>query len=580
MSGEFDLVIRNGTLADGRGGALYEADIGVRGGTIATVGPSLAAGREEIDARGRLVTPGFVDIHTHYDGQATWDPRLQPSSWHGVTTVVMGNCGVGFAPVRPTDHGRLIELMEGVEDIPGAALHEGLAWNWQSFGEYLDAVEARPHDIDIGAQLPHGALRVFVMGERGAALEPATADDIVQMRALAAEAMRAGALGFSTSRTLNHRTVKGDPTPSLRASEAELSGIAMGLADVGSGVIELISDFDTPDLDTEFAMIERLIARSGRPLSLSLAQAGKSPDGWREILRRIEAAARGGLPIKAQVAPRPIGVLLGLQGTLNPFSAHETFAAIKDKPFAEKLATMRDQQFRARMLAETAAQMRNNRLARGITEFERIFPLGDPPDYEPPKERSVASLAAKQGRMPAEVAYDLLLEDDGRAFLFMPFANYMNYNLDCCGEMIAHGDCLMGLGDGGAHVGLISDGSYPTYLLAHWGRDRSHGRFDLGYLVKRQTSDTARAVGLHDRGVIAPCMKADLNVIDFDRLRVKAPRMAFDLPAGGKRLLQGAEGYAATIVSGEIVYRDGEPTDALPGKLVRGPQRAPSSGAH
>src|ERR1043166_5827522 len=545
MSGEFDLVIRNGTLADGSGGPLYEADVGVRGGTIAAVGKGLAAGREEIDASGLLVTPGFVDIHTHYDGQATWDPRLQPSSWHGVTTVVKGNCGVGFAPVRPTDHGRLIELMEGVEDIPGAALHEGLAWNWQSFGEYLDASKASPHDIDMGPQLPHGPLRFFVMGGRAAALEPATADDIAQMRALAAEAMRAGALGFTTSRTLNHRTVKGDPTPSLRASEAELSGIAMGLADAGSGVIELISDFDTPDLDTEFAMIERLIARSG-------------------------------LPIKAQVAPRPIGVLLGLQGTLNPFSAHETFAAIKDKPLAEKLATMRDPQFRARMLAETAAQMRNNRLARGITEFERIFPLGDPPDYEPPKERSVASLAAKQDRTPAEVAYDLLLKDDGRAFLFMPFANYMNYNLDCCGEMIAHGDCLMGLGDGGAHVGLISDGSYPTYLLAHWGRDRAPGRFDLGYLVKRQTADTARAVGLHDRGVIAPDMKADLNVIDFERLKVKAPRMAFDLPAGGKRLLQGAEGYVATIVSGEIVYRDGEPTGTLPGKLVRGPQGAPA----
>jgi N-acyl-D-aspartate/D-glutamate deacylase len=572
MAAEFDLVIRNGTLADGSGGPLREADVALQGAAIAAVGRVPGRGREEIDAKGRLVTPGFVDIHTHYDGQATWDPRLQPSSWHGVTTVVMGNCGVGFAPVRPGDHGRLIELMEGVEDIPGAALHEGLAWNWQSFGEYLDAVESRPHDIDVCAQLPHGALRVFVMGERGANLEAATEADIAQMRSLAAEAMRAGALGFSTSRTLNHRTVKGDPTPSLRASEAELTGIAMGLADAGSGVIELISDFDTPDLETEFAMIRRLTERSGRPLSLSLAQAGRSPDGWREILQRIELAAGEGLPIKAQVAPRPIGVLLGLQGTLNPFSAHETFAEIKDRSLAEKLAILRSAEFRARMLAETAAQIRNNRLARGITNFEHIFPLGDPPDYEPPQERSVANLAAKAGRSPAEVAYDLLLEDEGRAFLFMPFANYANYNLDCCGEMIAHADCVMGLGDGGAHVGLISDGSYPTYLLAHWGRDRARGRFDLGYLVKRQTADTARAVGLHDRGLVAPGMKADINVIDFDRLRVMAPKMAFDLPAGGKRLLQGAEGYVATIVSGEVVYRGGEPTDALPGKLVRGPQ--------
>jgi len=283
-----------------------------------------------------------------------------------------------------------------------------------------------------------------------------------------------------------------------------------------------------------------------------------------------------GLPMKAQVAPRPIGVLLGLQGTLNPFSAHETFAEIRDKTLADKLAAMRDPNFRARMLAETAAQIRNNRLARGITDFERIFPLGDPPDYEPPRARAIANLAQMQDRSPAEVAYDLLLEEEGGAFLFMPFANYMDYNLDCCGEMIAHRDCLMGLGDGGAHVGLISDGSYPTYLLAHWGRDRNYGRFDVSYLVKRQTTDTARAVGLHDRGVIAPGMKADLNVIDFDRLRVEAPRMAFDLPAGGKRLLQGASGYVATIVSGEITYRNGEPTGALPGKLVRGPQAVPA----
>ena len=567
----FDLVIRGGTVADGRGGPVFEADLAVTDGRIAALGKVPRAGREEVDARGLLVTPGFVDIHTHYDGQAAWDSRLAPSSWHGVTTAVMGNCGVGFAPVRQVDRQRLIELMEGVEDIPGAALHEGLPWSWESFGEYLDALDARPHDIDFAAQLPHGALRVYVMGERGAKLEAATDSDIAQMRALAAEAMRAGALGFSTSRTLNHRTVKGDPTPSLRATAAELLGIAQGLADAGSGVIELISDFDSPDIDTEFAMIRNLVEASGRPLSLSLAQAGRSPDGWRAILSRIENSARDGLPLRAQVAPRPIGLLLGLQGTLNPFVAHETFAAIKEKPQAEKVAAMRNPNFRARLLAESEARQ-THPLARRVMAFDQMFPLGDPPDYEPPKETSIAAIAAREGRPAQDVAYDMLLEDEGRNFLFMPFANYTEFNLDACGEMIAHRDCVMGLGDGGAHVGIISDGSYPTYLLSHWGRDRARRRFDPGFLVKRQTADTAAAVGLHDRGLLAPGMKADINVIDFDRLRVKRPVMAFDLPAGGKRLLQGAEGYVATIVSGEIVYRNGEATGALPGKLVRGPQ--------
>jgi len=574
MSEDFDLVIRNGTLADGRGGVLREADIAVAKGRIAAVGKVAGKGREEIDARGLLVTPGFVDIHTHYDGQATWDARMQPSSWHGVTTVVMGNCGVGFAPVRQADHGKLIELMEGVEDIPGAALHEGLRWNWESFGDYLDALAVRSFDVDVCAQLAHGPLRVYVMGERGARLEAATETDIAQMRALSAEAMRAGAIGFTTSRTLNHRTATGDPTPGLRATEAELMGIAMGMKDAGSGVIELISDFDTPDPLTEFAMIRRLVAESGRPLSLSLAQAGPA-DGWRGLLGLIEAASRDGLAIRAQVAPRPIGVLLGLQGTLNPFSAHETFAAIKDKTLAEKVAIMRDPDFRARLLAESEARQ-SHPLARRVMAFEHIFPLGDPPNYEPPRETAIANIAAREGRPAQDVAYDMLLEDEGRAFLFMPFANYANFNLDCCGEMIAHPDCVMGLGDGGAHVGIISDGSFPTYLLTHWGRDRAHGKFDLGYLVKRQTADTARAVGLMDRGIVAPGMKADINVIDFDRLSVDAPTMAFDLPAGGKRLLQGAQGYVATIVSGEIVYRDGTASGALPGKLVRGPQDSPS----
>jgi len=571
MQTPYDLVIRGGTMADGKGGMPVEADVALTGDRIVAVGKLPGRGREEIDAKGRLVTPGFVDVHTHYDGQATWDSHLAPSSWHGVTTVVMGNCGVGFAPVRRGDRDRLIELMEGVEDIPGVALHEGLSWNWESFGDYLDALETRKRDIDVCAQLPHGALRVYVMGERGANLEPATDADIAQMRTLSAQAMRAGAIGFSTSRTLNHRSIKGEPTPSLRATEAELMGIAQGLADAGSGVIEMISDFNAPDLETEFSMIRRLVEVSGRPLSLSLAQSHSLPESWRTLLSLIEESARDGLPIRAQIAPRPIGILLGLQGTLNPFSAHRAFAEIKDKPHAEKLRIMRDPDFRARILAETDTRQ-NHPLARRVMAFDRVFPLGNPPNYEPPRETALAQRAARENRDPAELAYDLLLENEGKNFLFMPFANYAHFNLDACGEMIAHPDCIMGLGDGGAHVGIISDASYATYLLTHWGRDRANGKFDIGWLIKRQTHDTARAVGLNDRGVIAPGMKADINVINFDSLKVDAPAMAFDLPAGGKRLLQGAQGYDATIVSGEITYRDGRPTGALPGKLVRGPQ--------
>lgn len=571
MAKAYDLVIRGGTVADGNGGPLYNADVGVAQGIIAVVGSVPGSGLVEIDARGKLVTPGFVDIHTHYDGQAIWDARLAPSCWHGVTTAVMGNCGVGFAPVRTSDHDRLIELMEGVEDIPGTALHEGLSWDWESFGQYLDALDHREHDIDICAQLPHAALRVFVMGERGARLEPATPDDIAEMRRLACEAMRAGAIGFSTSRTVNHRTVKGDPTPSLRAAEDELMGIAMGLKDAGRGVIELISDFDAPDQPTEFGMIRRIVETSGRPLSLSLGQHHGHPDGWRSLLGMIQSAAESGLPICGQVSPRSISLLLGLQGTLCPFTAHPSYQEIAAWPLDRKVAAMRDPAFRKRLLVEEP-DPGLARIARRVMAFERIFPLGDPPDYEPPRERSIASLARRLGRPPAEIAYDLLLEDEGRAFLFAPFTNYAEFNLDVTREMMQHPDCVMGLGDGGAHVGLISDANFCTYLLAHWGRDRVRDRFDVGWLVKRQTADTARAVGLLDRGVIAVGMKADLNVIDFDRLRVERPVMAFDLPAGGKRLLQGARGYTATVVSGTIVYRDGEPTGELAGRLVRGPQ--------
>ena len=570
---EFDLVVRGGNLADGMGAAIREADVAVKDGRIAAVGKVSGKGAEEIDAKGLLVTPGFVDIHTHYDGQATWDSRLQPSSWHGVTTAVMGNCGVGFAPVKIEDRQRLIELMEGVEDIPGAALDEGLSWSWESFGQYLDALEARPRDMDLGAQLPHGALRVFVMGERAARLEEATTAEVAQMRKLTAEAMRDGALGFSTSRTLNHRTVKGDPTPSLRASEEELLGIALGMKDAGRGVIEFISDFNTPNPESEFEMLDRLLTASGRPFSVSLAQAHSRPDGWRRLLGLVEGLAAKGHNAKAQVAPRPIGVLQGLQASRIPFSMCAAYKAIQHKTVAERLAIMRNPEFRAQILKESHEPLRSAMAAR-LTDFDRMFPLGDPPDYEPPQESSLGARARRENRDPREVVYDYLIEGEGKNFIFAPFANYSAFNLDCCSEMMRSAHTLIGLGDGGAHVGLISDGSFPTSLLAHWGRDRKSGRLDVSWLVKRQTLDSARAVGLNDRGVVAAGKKADLNVIDFDKLRVEAPVMTWDLPAGGKRLLQKARGYRATIVSGAVTYREGEATGALPGRLVRGPQAA------
>jgi N-acyl-D-aspartate/D-glutamate deacylase len=567
-----DLVIRGGHVADGQGGEPVAADVGVNGGTITAVGTLAGRGREEIDAAGLLVTPGFVDIHTHYDGQATWDARMAPSSWHGVTTAVMGNCGVGFAPVRPDAHDQLISLMEGVEDIPGAVLNEGIDWTWETFGEYLDAVERRPHDIDLCAQLPHGALRLYVMGERAARLEDATQDDAAAMRQLAAEAMRDGAVGFSTSRTLNHRTASGDPTPSLRARSDELEAIAMGVADAGHGVIELISDF-YPDTEGEFELVRSMVAASGRPLSLSLAQSHRQPEAWRGLLERIEESVAEGLPIRAQVAPRPVGLLVGLQSSYHPFLMFPAWRDVAGLPVAEQASALRDQTFRARVLAEVPEDDGAGGRATGrrrLINYANLFPLGEVPDYEPPPETSVERMAAARGVDPAALLLDLLAENDGLNFLYTPFSNYADGNLDACGEMIAHPHTIFGLGDGGAHVGLISDASFPTYALSHWARDRSHGRMEVGRVVEQLTSATAAAVGLHDRGILAEGMRADVNVIDFDRLRCAAPVMAYDLPAGGKRLLQSAHGYRATVVAGAITYRDGEPTGALPGRLVRG----------
>jgi N-acyl-D-aspartate/D-glutamate deacylase len=576
-----DLVIRGGQVADGLGGEPLAADVAVDGEAITAVGRVTDRGREEIDAADLLVTPGFVDIHTHYDGQATWDSRLTPSSWHGVTTVVMGNCGVGFAPVRPDAHDRLISLMEGVEDIPGAVLDEGITWTWESFGEYLDALDTRPHDMDLGAQLPHGALRLYVMGERAARLEDATQEDAAAMRSIAADAMRAGAMGFSTSRTLNHRTATGDPTPSLRARGDELEAIALGVADAGHGVIEFISDF-SPDADGEFELVRTMVG-TGVPLSLSLAQDHRRPDAWQGLLARIEAAVAEGLPVRAQVAPRPVGVVVGLQSSYHPLLLFPAWREVAGLPVPEQVRALRDPSFRARLLSEMSADDHDGGQRAGRrrpVNYAHLFPLGDVPDYEPSVDASIERLASARGVHPAELLLDVLGENNGGNFLYMPILNYAEGNLNACGEMLAHPDTLFGLGDGGAHVGLISDASFPTYFLSHWARDRSHGRMPVGRVVERLTKNNARAVGLFDRGVVAEGMKADLNVIDFDRVRCEPPVMAYDLPAGGKRLTQRARGYCATVVSGQITYRDGESTGALPGRLLRGGRdTAPATGA-
>ena len=569
-----DLVIRGGHVIDGAGAPGRETDIAVDKGRITAVGHITGHGHEEIDARGLLVMPGFVDIHTHYDGQAAWSDALDPSSLHGVTTAVMGNCGVGFAPCKPEDHDRLIRLMEGVEDIPFPVLSEGLPWNWESFPDYLDALSERAFDIDLAAQLPHAALRVYVMGERGANREDASEDEITQMRTLAKAAIEAGALGFSTSRTLNHRTSDGQPTPTLTASEAELTGVAVGLADAGGGVLQFVSDFNDPE--KEAAMLRRIVEVSGRPLSVSLAQSDRAPEGWRALLGAIEGAVSDGLPMRAQVGPRPVGVLLGLELTLNPFSGHPVYQSIADQPFEARLAALRDPEFRKRLLMDEP-DADNPFVKSLLRQFGKLFTLGDPPDYEPTADRTVEAIAKARGQSNEEVALDLMLEKDGRGMLYLPFLNYAQGTLDPCREMLMSEAALPGLSDGGAHVGMICDGSFPTTMLTHWTRDRSRGeRLPLEYVVRKQTRDTAAWVGLSDRGVLAPGYRADLNIIDYDRLELHTPTIQHDLPSGGRRLMQRASGYVATIVAGETILRHGTATGAKPGRLVRGAQAAPA----
>ena len=563
---QHDMVIRSGSVIDGTGQEAFTADVAIKDGLIVEVGKVSGVGRREVDADGALVTPGFVDIHTHYDGQATWSNRMSPSSHHGVTTVVMGNCGVGFAPVRPTDHDLLIELMEGVEDIPGVALSEGLSWEWESFPDYLDYLSKRQFDMDIGAQLPHAALRVYVMGQRGADREPATAEDVQEMRRLTEQAIRAGALGFTSSRTLNHRSVRGEPTPTLQAEYDELVGMASALHSSGRGVMEMISDFD--DLDEEFSLLESMVRAAGRPMSISLAQ-GISDHGWRKVLGKIESASDAGLAMRGQVAPRPIGILLGLTTTLSPFTTRPSFSEVAKLPMAERVAALSDPVRKARILEEPTGHG-FMRLFRLMDEGRKIWLMTDPPNYEPDPKDSLHAQATSRGLDPWSYVYDMLLQNQGKAMLYTPFANYAENNLDCCRDMILHKDTVMGLGDGGAHVGTICDASFITSLLTHWGRDRTRGEgIDLPTLIKCQSSDTARAVDLTDRGTLEAGMRADVNIIDFDNLTVRLPEIVEDLPAGGARLQQRADGYQMTIVKGEPTYIEGQATDALPGRLVR-----------
>jgi N-acyl-D-aspartate/D-glutamate deacylase len=560
-----DLVIRAGNVVDGTGAAARTADVAVDDGHVVEVGKVEGRGRREVDADGLLVLPGWVDVHTHYDGQATWDAELAPSSWQGVTTTIFGNCSVGFAPVRPGQEGFLINLMEGVEDIPGSALAEGIEFRWESFGEYLDALDSSPRAIDVGAQLPHAALRFYVMGDRGAdhACVPDD-DEVTEMGRLAVEAVRAGAFGFTTSRTKKHRAADGRFTPSLSAQRRELLGIAEALGVAGTGVLQINSDFATPD---EVDLVRQMAEVSGRPLSFSLIQLDDRPDQWRELLRMVHDANHHGVRILGQVGSRPIGVLFGFAATLNPFLTHPSWAELADLPIDERLRRVTQPTTRDQVLAERPDEGFGRWLGSALA---RTFELGDPPNYEPEPNESIAARAEREGRDPFALAYDLMSADGGRALLYHPFENYSDGSLEAVREMNESPFTIAGLSDGGAHVGTICDASFPTYLLTHWARDRTRGpRLPVEDLVRRQTSATAQALGLRDRGVLAPGYRADINVVDFEGLRIHAPELAHDLPGGSKRLLQRCSGYRHTFVLGVEAFASGEWTGATPGRLVR-----------
>ena len=569
----YDLVVRNGTVVDGLGGEPYRGDVAVSGGVIVAVGTVDTTGTREIDATGLLVTPGFVDLHTHYDGQAIWSERMSPSSSHGVTTALMGNCGVGFAPCRAEDHEVLVDVMAGVEDIPGVVMTDGLPWDWETFPQYLDALDSRHRDIDIAAYLPHSPLRVYVMGKRGADCEPATTEDLALMRKLAAEAIEVGALGVSSSRFAFHKTGSGAPIPSYDAAYAEIAAIVGGVADAGGGLLQFIPDIPAGGYERVLQQVFEAASDAHVPVTFTLTTGNSGDPIWPGAVNLIEKFNAAGAEITAQVFARPIGLVIGLELTANPFALYPSYQEIADLPLDQRVAQMRKPEVRARILADKPGE--GHPFMYFAQAWEWMFPFTEPANYEPAAQDSILARAQARGVSPLDEAYDRLLDDDGRAMMLVALANFENNSLDTVGELIRRDDVVLGLGDGGAHYGMICDASYPTFVLAHWARDRPTGRLSVAEAVRLLTSVPARVAGLADRGRIAVGYKADLNVIDHAGLTLHKPVITHDLPAGGRRLDQTADGYVATIVAGEVSATDGVPTSARPGRLIRGRQAAP-----
>ena len=563
---DFDLIIKNGPLVDGSGSKSKLGNIAIKNGIIAAIGNFSGKANEVIDATNLVVTPGFVDIHTHYDGQAIWDSQLKPSSIHGVTTVVMGNCGVGFAPCKPEDRVKLVELMEGVEDIPAPVMHEGLNWQWETFEEYIKALEKNKLDIDICALLPHAALRVYVMGERAIKHEVATKEDMQTMRKLAKEAVEAGAFGFSTSRTISHKSLKGEYTPTLRAHEDELTAIAMGLSDAGSGFMEIVSDWNEPDPETEFEVLKRIVKKSGRPVVFSCTQRHDRPHFWEDLMSMARQAQKEGLPIRPVVTPRPIGLLLGLNGSQNAFSGTDTYKSISNLPLDRRVIEMRKDEIKNKILSEDPIKGSTFPLINRIG-YTQMYRFGSPPNYNPKPEESIEAMAKEKGVTAAELAYDILIENDGNNFIYAPLVNYADHTFGVCKKMLDDKNAIMGLGDGGAHVGFILDAGYPTWLISYWSVKKK--AYSMEETVRRLTSDTANAAGLNDRGLLKVGLKADINIIDWENVGSSDPFMTQDLPAGGKRLMQHTQGYVTTIVSGKVTYKNGEFTKERPGTVVK-----------